>query len=72
MSNDTETDHDRANATGQQFLDEFGQRGGVWFAEGKTLTEARDLFIAELRAENAELRERLRQAGISPDCPASE
>lgn len=38
-------------ATGQQFLTEFGDRGGVWFAQGKTLDEARSLFASELQTQ---------------------
>ncbi len=48
---------------GRRFLDAFGERGAVWFAEGKSFDEARDLYVVELRNENAELRQRLQQAG---------
>lgn len=36
---------------GKRFLSAFGAQGGVWFAEGKTYAEARDLFTASLQAE---------------------
>jgi hypothetical protein len=40
-----------AEPSGQQFLDEFGSLGGVWFAEGKTYDEARTLYTAHLKAQ---------------------
>jgi signal peptide peptidase SppA len=39
------------------FIDAFGQAGATWFAEGKTLAEARDLHMAALKADNARLAE---------------
>ena len=48
---------------GQRFLDAFGDQGGVWFAEGKTFAECRDLYtrtlehdVQTLRAENDRLK----------------
>lgn len=41
---------------GKRFLEAFGPQGGVWFAEGKTFDEARELFAANLAAENSRLR----------------
>ncbi|KKK48455.1 hypothetical protein LCGC14_3144950, partial [marine sediment metagenome] len=35
---------------GQRFLDAFGERGGVWFAQGKTFAEAQKLHVADLEA----------------------
>jgi len=42
-------------APGQAFLDAFGGKGAVWFAQGKTFDEARELYVAELRVENERL-----------------
>lgn len=36
---------------GQQFLTEFGDQGGVWFAQGLTIEQARAKFTATLKAE---------------------
>lgn len=44
---------------GAQFLTEFGERGGVWFAQGKTIDEARALFTQHLKDENAHLKKAL-------------
>jgi hypothetical protein len=52
----TPTGQTQAPASGQAFLDAFGDKGGVWFAQGKTMDEARDLFIADLKADNAALK----------------
>ena len=48
---------------GQRFLDAFGDQGGVWFAEGKTFPECRELYtrtlehdVQTLRAENDRLK----------------
>lgn len=38
-----------APAPGQQFLDAFGEQGGVWFAQGKSFDECRTLFTASLQ-----------------------
>lgn len=46
---------------GQRFLADFGDRGGVWYAQGKTYAEAQEAYIAELRAERDELAGRLAQ-----------
>ena len=51
-------------AEGKRFIEKFGEKGGVWFAEGKTYAEAQKLFIVDLKAENAELKARL--AAIEP------
>lgn len=48
-----------APSEGQRFLDAFGDKGGVWFAQGKTFAEAQELFTADLIAERDELRSRL-------------
>jgi len=44
-----------AVAPGQAFLDAYGDKGAVWFAQGKTFDEARELHVAELTAENKRL-----------------
>lgn len=49
---------DRA-AAGREYLEEFGERGAVFFAEGRTLAEARLCFASELKAENERLRKQL-------------
>ena len=43
----------------KQFLDAYGDKGLRWMAEGKSFEEARDLFIADLKAENADLKGRV-------------
>lgn len=40
---------------GAQFLTEFGDIGGVWFAQGKTIDEARALFTQHLKDDNTRL-----------------
>lgn len=37
--------------TGKDFLTEFGDRGGVWFAQGKSFDECRKEFAAELKTQ---------------------
>ena len=56
---------------GAKFLEAFGTQGGVWFAEGKSFEEARDLHFAAiaesneaLAAENADLKKRLNDADL--------
>jgi len=44
---------------GQRFLDTFGEKGGVWFAQGKSYDEALHLFVGDLKQENQELKTRL-------------
>jgi len=36
---------------GQRFLAAFGEKGGVYFAQGKTFAEAQGLFVADLQAQ---------------------
>ena len=38
---------------GAEFLRRFGDQGGVWFAQGKTLTEAQELYAAEMKSQLA-------------------
>ncbi len=40
---------------GHRFLTAFGDKGGVWFAQGKSFEEARDLHATELAATNTKL-----------------
>lgn len=54
-----------SKSLGQRYLDEFGVDGAVWFAQGKSFEEARDLFVQKLKAERDDLRNRL--AAISND-----
>jgi len=51
-----ETSTDTEASEGQKFLNAFGDRGGVWYAEGKSFDEARDLHTAE-QAERIEALE---------------
>ncbi len=44
---------------GQRFLDTFGDKGGVWFAQGLSFEEAQAKYVEELKAENAALRARV-------------
>lgn len=45
-----------AVSEGKRFLQAFGAQGGVWFAEGKSFDEARDLHVKALAEDNAALR----------------
>jgi len=45
--------------TGQDFLSTFGERGAVWFAEGKTWEEAQSLYQQSLVSRVAELESKL-------------
>jgi hypothetical protein len=49
-------------AQGKKFLDAFGEKGGVWFAQGKTFEEAQKLHNEQLAAENKSLKEQLAKA----------
>lgn len=44
---------------GLRFLEAFGDVGGVWFAQGKTFSEAMNLYVDSLKSENEQLRQRL-------------
>jgi hypothetical protein len=44
---------------GMRFLDSFGDRGGVWFAQGKSFAESQQLFIHELQQERDQLKAKL-------------
>lgn len=52
---------------GAKFLSAFGDKGGVWFAQGKTFAEAQELYVADLKsaneklsAENGELKDQVK------------
>lgn len=45
--------------TGQDFLDAFGDKGGVWFAQGKSFEEAQFLYTQELEKRVEELSQKL-------------
>jgi hypothetical protein len=45
--------------SGKDFLTAFGDKGGVWFAEGKTFAEAQTLYLASMRTELAARDERI-------------
>lgn len=60
--------------TGQDFLDAYGDKGGVWFAQGKTFEEAGQLHVEQLAAEvatlkndNAALQARIDAADLGAD-----
>ncbi len=46
---------------GQRFLDAFGEKGGVWFAQGKSFEEAQDLYVKDLKSRNETLATRVRE-----------
>lgn len=57
---------------GARFLEAFGDRGGVWFAQGKSFDEATQLFIAEVVAERDDLRQKLSASqGLGEQEPVS-
>ncbi len=47
---------------GEVYLEEFGDKGGVYFAKGMSLAKARAAFSADLKAENAALKAELKKA----------
>ncbi|MEN1680589.1 MAG: hypothetical protein AAGJ46_13450 [Planctomycetota bacterium] len=57
--NPTPATCDDSQALCAQYLDEFGELGGQWFAQGIGLSEARSRFGEMLQEENAAMRERL-------------
>lgn len=48
-------------SAGQKFLTAFGDKGGVWFAQGKTFEEAQALYASELKAENVTLSKKVEE-----------
>lgn len=46
----------KSKPDGAAFLSAFGEKGGVWFAQGKTYEEAQTLFFQGLKDENTELK----------------
>ena len=49
---------------GERFLKTFGDRGGVWFAQGKSFEEAQAIYLAELKEENERLKTKLQAASV--------
>ena len=49
---------DRASE-GKRFLEAFGDKGGLWFAQGLSFEDSQAKFTAELRTENETLRKQL-------------
>lgn len=47
---------------GEVYLEEFGDKGGIYFAKGMTLAQAHAAFSADLKAENAALKAQLAKA----------
>ena len=47
--------------TGQDFLDAFGEQGGVWYAQGYSFDEALAKYTEQLEAENKQLKHKLSQ-----------
>lgn len=45
-----------AMSDGEKFLKTFGDKGGVWFAQGKTFEEAQQLHFADIVAERDQLK----------------
>ena len=60
---DSELSNPRAEC--KRFADAFGDSGPVWYAEGLTFEDAQKRQLAELRAENADLRKRLSAGDLS-------
>lgn len=57
---------------GKDYLDAFGEKGGVWFAEGKSFDESQVLFNAGLKKENEDIKARLaavHKGGEDEDAP---
>lgn len=46
---------------GQKFLEAFGEKGGVWFAEGKTFEQAQKLYVADLKATNEAQQKQIKE-----------
>ena len=54
---------------GQRFLAAFGDKGGVWFAQGKSFDEATQLYIEDLAAERDALKSKVAElsASLTPE-----
>ena len=55
----------------KRYNDAFGPQGAIWLGEGKTFEESQVLFTNALKAQNAELAERIKQAGGGLATPLS-
>ena len=64
---------EEAKPDGLRFLESFGDRGGVWFAQGLTFEESQQKYLAELEEENMDLREKLKaaEAAVGVEEPVS-
>jgi hypothetical protein len=56
---------------GKKFTDAFGDRGGLWYAQGLSFDAAQAKFTAELKAENEGLKQRLGAAALAGAVPAA-
>ena len=64
---------EKKEPTGKDFMDAFGEKGAVYFAEGKTWDEAQILSTAALKKENEELTAKLaavHRGGEDDEAPA--
>jgi hypothetical protein len=52
-------------AEARTFVEAFGEKGGSWYAEGLTFQQGQDRLLAELRAENETLKQKI--SAFSPD-----
>ncbi|TWU12864.1 hypothetical protein CA54_16900 [Symmachiella macrocystis] len=55
---------------GGRFLEAFGDRGGVWFAQGLSFDAAQAKYFGEMRAENEKLTKRLAALDRGESTPA--
>ena len=42
---------EQSQTSGQQFLESFGDQGGIWFAQGKSFEQAQQLYLSAVQAE---------------------
>lgn len=47
--------------SGEDFLQAFGDKGGVWFAQGKAFDECQMLFIGEMKTERDQLAAKVKE-----------
>jgi len=47
----------------KRFITEFGVRGGGWYADGLSFKDATSKYITELKADNDNLKTRLKAVG---------
>ena len=61
--------------TGKDFMDAFGEKGAVYFAQGKSFEEGQILYNADLKKENEVIKARLaavHKGGEDDDAPGSQ